>query len=191
MRYREGQTPRTNASGTSPRHCGTRTRTLPFPMPSQGQVRQALDNLRVKRGVTVPDHWLTRRRAADWPRPKALTGTLVAVEARAHRSHWKCAEKSWNSPASAIESDGRRGLPPALRQTKTAQGRTLIVASKWNLWYDDPLQELSDEPQLCRTMSTKRWTGFTIPPGEAFHPSSSRMGQPIIPPATWQAYVTH
>ena len=44
---------RGRASGTSSRHCGTRTRRIPISEDFTRQVRQALDNLQDKQGVTV------------------------------------------------------------------------------------------------------------------------------------------
>src|SRR5229473_2898143 len=146
MRYREGQTPR------------TRVRKLVAPLRYEdentpisdaftSQVRQALDNLRDKRGVTV--------RFIGYTDDAPLTGLdestygnhLSLSKARAHRVALEM-QKILGLPASAIESDGRGASHP-LASNETAQGRTLNRRIEVEFWYDDPLQELSDEPQLC------------------------------------------
>src|SRR6266568_557023 len=72
---------------------------------------------------------------------------LSLSKARAHRVALAMQE-ILGLPASAIESDGR-GASHALASNETVQGRTLNRRIEVEFWYDDPLQELPDEPQLC------------------------------------------
>ena len=87
------------------------------------QVRQALDNLRDKRGLTVrfigytDDAPLTGRDASTYDNNLSLS------KARAHRVAL-AAQKILALPASAIESDGRGASHP-LASNETAQGRAL------------------------------------------------------------------
>src|SRR5258705_4082922 len=146
MRYREGQTPR------------TRVRNLAAPLRYEDentpisdaftrQVRQALDNLRDKRGVTV--------RFLGYTDDAPLTGLdestygnhLSLSKARAQRVALAM-QGILGLPASAIESDGRGASHP-LASNETAQGRRLNRRIEVEFWYDDPLQALPDEPQLC------------------------------------------
>src|SRR5467141_885173 len=122
MRYREGQTPR------------TRVRNLVVPLRYEDenipisdsftkQVRQALDNLRDKRGVTV--------RFIGYTDDAPLTGLdestygnhLSLSKARAHRVALAMQE-ILGLPASGIESDGRGASPPHA-SNEPAQGRAL------------------------------------------------------------------
>src|SRR6267142_2809309 len=179
MRYREGQTPR------------TRVRNLAAPLRYEDentpisdaftrQVRQALDNLRDKRGVTV--------RIIGYTDDAPLTGLdestygnhLSLSKARAHRGALEM-QKILGLPASAIESDGRGDSHP-LASNETAQGRTLNRRIEVELWYDDPLQELSDEPQLCPDDVDETVTRIYDPPWGSIPPLEIENGQPIIPP---------
>ena len=49
-------------------------------------------------------------------------------------------------------------------------------------WYDDPLQELSDEPQLCPDDVDETVTRIYDPPWGSIPPLELENGQPIIPP---------
>jgi flagellar motor protein MotB len=179
MRYREGQTPR------------TRVRNLVAPLRYEDentpisdaftrQVRQALDNLRDKRGVTV--------RFIGYTDDAPLTGLdestygnhLSLSKARAHRVALEM-QKILGLPASAIESDGRGDSHP-LASNETAQGRTLNRRIEVEFWYDDPLQELSEEPQLCPDDVDETVTRIYDPPWGSIPPLELENGQPIIPP---------
>ena len=146
MRYREGQTPRTRVRNlVSPlRYDDENT---PISDAFTRQVRLALENLRDKRGVTI--------RFIAYTDDTPLTGLdestygnhLSLSKARAHRVAL-AVQEILGLPASAIESDGRGASHP-LASNETARGRTLNRRVEVEFWYDDPLQELSDEPQLC------------------------------------------
>ncbi|HXJ07248.1 MAG TPA: OmpA family protein [Candidatus Acidoferrum sp.] len=179
MRYREGQTPR------------TRVRKLVAPLRYEdentpisdaftSQVRQALDNLGDKRGVTV--------RFIGYTDDAPLTGLdestygnhLSVSKARAHRVALEM-QKILRLPASAIESDGRGASHP-LASNETPQGRTLNRRIEVEFWYDDPLQELSDEPQLCPDDTEETVTRVYDPPWGSIPSLELENGQPIIPP---------
>src|SRR5690349_7411184 len=156
MRYREGQTPRTRVRNlvAPQRYVDENT---PISDAFTSQVRQALDNLRDKRDVKV--------RFIAYTDDVPLTGLdestygnqLSLSKARAHRVALEM-QKILGLPASTIESDGR-GTSHPLASNETAQGRTLNRRIEVEFWYDDPLQELSDEPQLCPDRSEERRVG--------------------------------
>jgi hypothetical protein len=89
-------------------------------------------------------------------------------------------QKILGLPASAIESDGRGASHP-LASNETAQGRTLNRRIEVEFWYDDPLQELSDEPQLCPDDTEETVTRVYDPPWGSIPSLELENGQPIIP----------
>src|SRR6266852_4487184 len=111
------------------------------------QVRQALDNLRDKRGVTVRFIGYTDDAPLTSPDESTYGNHLSLSKARAHHAALAMQE-ILGLPASAIESDGR-GVSHPLASNETAQGRRLNRRIEVEFWYDDPLQALPDEPQLC------------------------------------------
>src|SRR5260221_14727621 len=178
MRYREGQTPR------------TRVRNLAAPMRYEDentpisdaftrQVRQALDNLRDKQGVTVrfigytDDAPLTGLDDSNYGNHSSLS------KARTHRFALAMQE-ILGLPASAIESDGRGASHP-IASNETPQGRALNRRIEAEFWYDDPLQELPEEPQLCPDNVEETVTKIYDPPWGSITPLDLENGQPIIP----------
>src|SRR5215467_1102996 len=146
MRYKEGQTPR------------TRVKNLVMPLRYQDenvpisdaftkQVQQALNNFKDKQGVTIRFIGYTD----DAPltgRDESLYGNQLALsKARAQRVALAM-QKILGLPASAIQSEGRGATHP-LGSNATVQGRTANRRIEVEFWYDDPLQELPDQPQLC------------------------------------------
>src|SRR5205807_10412587 len=101
-------------------------------------------------------------------------------KARAHRVALEM-QKILGLPALAIESDGRGASQP-LASNETAQGRTLNRRIEVEFWYDDPLQELSDEPQLCPDDTEETVTRVYDPPWGSIPSLEIENGQPIIPP---------
>jgi len=84
-------------------------------------------------------------------------------------------------PASAIESDGR-GTSHSLASNETAQGRALNRRIEVEFWYDDPLRELSDEPQLCPDDVDENGDQGLRSPWGTIPTIELANGQPIIPP---------
>src|SRR5499425_3628249 len=179
MRYQEGQTPR------------TRVRNLVVPLRYEDentpisdaftrQVRQALDNLRDKRGVTVKFIGYTDDAPLTGADESTYGNHLSLSKAKADRVALAMQE-ILGLPASAIESDGRGASHP-LASNETAQGRVLNRRIEVEFWYDDPLQELSDEPQLCPDDVDEAVTRIYDPPWGGIPSLELANGQLIIPP---------
>src|SRR5215467_3074868 len=179
MRYKEGNTPRTRVRNlVAPLRYEDETISIPEAFTKQ--VRQALSNLKDKQGLTVrfigytDDAPLTGRDASTYGDQLSLS------KARAHRVALAMQE-ALGLPASAIESDGRGASNP-LASNDTAQGRTLNRRIEVEFWYDDPLQELPEEPQLCPGDSFEVVTKVYDPPWGSIPRIELTNGQPIIPP---------
>jgi flagellar motor protein MotB len=65
-------------------------------------------------------------------------------------------QEALDLPTAAVESEGRGNTHP-LAANDTSQGRTLNRRVEVEFWYDDPLQELPEEPQPCPGTAGPRW----------------------------------
>ena len=145
------------------------------------QVRQALENLGDKQNVHVrfightDDAPLTGR-------AEAIYGNHLAMSrARAHRVALAMQE-ALGLPGSVTESDGRGAAMP-VASNATAQGRALNRRVEVEFWYDDPLQDLPDEPQLCPAEGGEELvTRVYDPPWGRIEPLQLEGGTAQIPP---------
>ena len=178
MRFKEGQTPRMRVRNlVSPlRYEDDAT---PIPESFTRQIRQAFDNLREKQGVKVRFIGYTDDAKLNDLDQSTFGDHLSLSKARAHRVALTVQE-TLGLPASAIESDGRGASHP-LASNATAQGQTLNRRIEVEFWYDDALQELSEEPQLCPDDANEVVTRVYDPPWGIIPTLELANGQPVIP----------
>jgi flagellar motor protein MotB len=180
MRYRDGHTPRTRV-----RNLVTPLRyedeTSPVSEDFTRQVRQGLDNLRDRQGVTVrfigytDDAALTGRDAQNY-------GDHVSLSRGRAQRVALTLQDTLGLPASAIETDGRGASYP-VASNATVQGRAQNRRIEVEFWYDDPLQELPEEPQLCPGDGLEEMvTRVYDPPWGSIPTLELSDGQPVIPP---------
>ncbi len=178
MRFKEGETPR------------LRVRNLVVPLRYEDenipvseaftrQVREALDNLRDKRGVAVRFIGYTDNVPLTGRDEQTYGNHLSLSKSRAQRVALALQEKL-GLPASAIESDGRGATHP-VGSNETVQGRTLNRRVEVEFWYDDALQALPDEPQLCPDDLEEMVTRVYEPTWGTIATLGLANGQPIIP----------
>jgi flagellar motor protein MotB len=178
MRYKEGQTPRARVRNlVLPLHYEDET--IPISDTFTRQVREGLENLRNKQGVTVRFIGYTDDAPLTGPDESIYGNQLALSKARAKRVALAM-QQVLGLPASAIESDGRGASRP-VASNETARGRALNRRIEVEFWYDDPLQELSDEPQLCPDDVEETVTRVYDPPWGSIPPLALADGQPIIP----------
>jgi flagellar motor protein MotB len=179
MRYKEGQTPRTRIKNLVV-PLRYEDETVPISDAFTRQIRQALSNLRDKQGVTVRFIGYTD----DSPlagRDESLYGNQLSLsKARAQRVALAM-QGILELPASAIESDGRGASHP-LASNATTQGRAMNRRVEVEFWYDDPLQELPDEPQLCPNDVEETVAKVYEAPWGSLPNIEIANGQPVIPP---------
>jgi flagellar motor protein MotB len=179
MRFKEGETPR------------MRVRNLVVPLRYEDenvsiseaftrQVQQAVENMKGKRGLTVRFIGYTDN-APLTGRDQQTYGDYVSLsKARAQRLALSMQEKL-GLPASVIESDGRGASRP-VASNDTVQGRALNRRIEVEFWYDDPLQTLSDEPQLCPDDLQEMVTRVYEPSWGTIGILQLSDGQVVIPP---------
>ena len=144
------------------------------------QIRKALGSLQDKSNLVVKFIAYSDDAALN-ERDQRIYGDLIALsKARAHRVAL-AVQEALKLPGTAIASDGR-GAAAALAPNDTAQGRALNRRVEVQFWYDDPLRELPDEPQMCPTVGTEVVTKVYEPAWGNIAPLQLENGRAIIPP---------
>ena len=180
LRYREGHERRARIKNlVPPLHFGDET--VGVPEDFVRQVGEALHNLREKQNVTVKFIGYTD----DVPltgRAEMIYGTHLGLsKARAHRVALAIQE-ALDLPSAAVASDGRGATQP-LASNETDRGRALNRRIEVELWHDDPLQELPDEPQPCpEGAGAELVTKVYEPPWGPLAALRIEGGQPVVPP---------
>jgi flagellar motor protein MotB len=179
MRYKEGQTPRTRVKNLV-MPLRYEDETVPISDAFTKQVRQALNNLRDKQGVTIRFIGYTDDAPLAGRDESAYGNQLSLSKARAQRVALAM-QGILGLPASAIESDGRGASHP-IASNATVQGRAMNRRVEVEFWYDDPLQELPDEPQLCPNDVEETVTKVYDPPWGSIPNIEFANGELIILP---------
>jgi len=152
------------------------------------QVRQSLRNLGDKQNVVVKFVGHTD----DAPltgRTERIYGTHVGLSKARARRVALAIQDGLDLPTAVIESDGQGSSRP-LGSNQTAQGRALNRRVEVEFWYDDPLQELPDEPQLCpESAGAVLVTKTYDPPWGSIADLNFADGQPV-PPAGYSGILT-
>ena len=179
LRYKEGHARRARVRNLVVPLRYVDEETAPTPQFTQ-QVQWALDNLSDKQNVTV--HFIGHTDDAPLSaRNERIYGDQLALsKARAHRVAL-AVQESLGLPSTMVESDGRGASRP-VASNDTAQGRALNRRVEVEVWYDDPLQQFSDEPQLCPDQGDEEMvTRVYDPPWGPLPPLSLQDGQPVVP----------
>jgi flagellar motor protein MotB len=144
------------------------------------QVNQALRNLHDKQNVVVKFVGYTDGAPLSGRTDRIYGSHEGLSKARARRVALAVQDALELSTA-AVDSDGR-GSERALASNETAQGRALNRRVEVEFWYDDPLQELPDEPQLCpEDGGAEMVTRVYDPPWGDLGPLRLDQGRPLIP----------
>jgi len=179
LRFKEGQARRARVSNVvPPLHFGEEN--VQVSPEFVEQVRKALHNLRDKSNVVVKFIGYSDQVELTG-RDERIYGDLVALsKARAHRVAL-AVQEALKLPGTAVTSDGRGAAAP-LAPNDTPQGRAQNRRIEVQFWYDDPLQELPDEPQMCPNPGTEVVTKVYDPPWGSIPPLQLTNGRAVIPP---------
>lgn len=144
------------------------------------QVRQAVDNLRNKQRVVVRFIGHSDDVPLSGRNERIYGDHLSFSKARARRIALEIQE-ALGLPTAAVDSDGRGAAYP-VASNDTAQGRALNRRVEVEFWYDDPLQQLPDEPQMCPGDGEQELvTRVYDPPWGNIAPLALENGKPVIP----------
>src|SRR2546423_1006742 len=179
MRFKDGYTPRTRVKNlVAPLRYENEN--IPISETFTTQVRQALNSLQDKHNVTVRFIGYTDGARPSERDQRIYADRLSLPKAGPHRVA-QAMKEILGLPASAIESDGRGASQP-VASNDTQQGRTLNRRIEVEFWYDDPLQELPEEPQVCPGDVQEMTTKVYDPPWGSIPTLELANGQPTIPP---------
>jgi flagellar motor protein MotB len=144
------------------------------------RIRQGLENLSNKQNVIVKFVGYTD----DSPligRAERIYGDQVGLSKARARRVSLAVQDSLNIPTPMIMSDGR-GQSRPLGSNETPHGRALNRRVEVEFWYDDPLQDLPDEPQLCpEDAGAETVTRVYDPPWGRIPELEFADGRPVIP----------
>ena len=111
------------------------------------RIRQAFDNLEDKDNVVVKFVGYTDNQPL-FGRDARIYGDHIGLSRARARRVALAVQDALSLPTPSIESDGRGSIRP-LGSNQTSRGRALNRRVEVEFWYDDPLQELPNEPQMC------------------------------------------
>jgi flagellar motor protein MotB len=150
------------------------------PEPFLHQVRQAMNNLQGRQNVTVKFTAHTDNMPLAG-RDERIYGEHLGLSKAVARRVLLAVQGGLGLPNSAIECEGR-GAGQPVASNDTQQGRALNRRVEVEFWYDDPLQELPDEPQMCPdTSGGEIVTRVYESPEGAVGPILFEDGKPVLP----------
>ena len=179
LRYKEGHAKRARIKNLiPPLHFDDETTSIP-PEFLQN-LEQALINLKNKQNVVVKFIGYTDNLPLTG-RAERIYGTHEGLsKARALRASL-AVQDALKLSTSALDVTGKGAAMP-LASNDTAKGRALNRRIEVEFWYDDALQELPNEPQICpEAAGAETVTRVYDPPSGAISPILYDQGKPVIP----------
>ena len=146
-----------------------------------GQVQRTLEHLADKQHVVVKFIGYTDNTALASREERIYGDQETLSKARARRVALAIQEQL-QLPTESVESDGH-GADRALASNETPQGRAMNRRVEVEFWYDDSLQELPDEPQMCPgDPGAELVTRVYDSPRGQLKPVMLEQGTPVFPP---------
>ncbi len=145
------------------------------------RVAQSYENLANKQNVVIKFVGFTDSQPLAGRAARIYGDHLGLSKARARRVALAVQDELGLSTA-AIDSDGRGSERP-IGSNATTAGRALNRRVEVEFWYDDPLQELPNEPQICpEDAGAELVTRVYVPEWGAIGNIAIVDGRPVIPP---------
>jgi flagellar motor protein MotB len=178
VRYKEGQAKRTRIRNlVDPLRFDEGTTTIPNEFVSK--VRQALINLGTKEHVVVKFIGYTDNLPLSGRSERIYRDAAGLSKARARRAAL-AVQDALKLPTSAIDVEGRGAAGP-VASNDSEKGRALNRRIEVEFWYDDALQEQSDELQLCpEGVGSETVTRVYDSPSGGVKPIRIADGKPVI-----------
>src|SRR5436190_9017852 len=144
------------------------------------KLRQALTNLKGRDHLVVKFTGYTDNVPLSGRAERIYGAHEGLAKARARRASL-AVQDALKLPSSAVEVEGKGAVTP-LASNDTEKGRALNRRIEVEFWYDDALEQLPDEPQLCPDPEgAKAVTRVYDPPAGALKPIVfDGRGQPVI-----------
>jgi flagellar motor protein MotB len=179
MRYREGHSHRARVKNLiAPLYYDDGMADVPEAFVHQ--VGQALRNLHGKENIVVRFVAHTDN-APLTGRDERIYGNHAGLSWAIARRVSLAVQEGLGLAAVSVESEGRGALQP-VAGNDTQQGRSLNRRIEVEFWYDDPLQELPDEPQLCpEDAGSQIVTRVYDSPSGGIDPIYFKDGKPLVP----------
>ncbi|MBW2503514.1 MAG: OmpA family protein [Deltaproteobacteria bacterium] len=179
LRYKDGHTHRAKVKNlVAPLHYNLGSMTVSDHF--LNQVKQAVQQLEHKQNLVVKfisysdGQELTGRDRRIYGTPEGLSKAIARRTALA-------VQDALALPNEALAIEGRGSTRP-VASNETAMGRSLNRRVEVEFWYDDPLQDLPDEPQLCPDAAgAETVTRVYDPPTGRIKPLYYQNGTPLIP----------
>ena len=183
LRYKEGHSKRARMKNLiEPLHFDDDTAAIPAGI-SCRRCEQALNNLGDKQQLVVKFIGYTDNLPLAG-RTERIYGNAAAFSKARARRVALAIQDALKLPASGIDVDGKGAANP-IASNDTEKGRALNRRIEVEFWYDDALQELSDEPQLCPgAAGTETVTRVYDSPWASIKPILFEQGSPVITPDT-------
>ncbi len=180
LRYKEGMEHRARIKNiVAPLHYEEEN--MQIPAEFLQQLQSAQQNLRGKTGIVIKFVGHTDNMPLEGRDLRIYSTHLALSKARARRIAL-AVQEALHLPGYKVDSDGRGDERP-LASNDTPKGRSLNRRIEVEFWYDDPLQELPDEPQICPESSAAETVSRNYdPPSGTIDSIYYDDTKPIIPP---------
>jgi uncharacterized repeat protein (TIGR01451 family) len=178
IRYKDGHGKRARVKNlVEPVHFDDDTTKIPESFVSK--IKQALSNLGNKEHVLVKFIGYTDNLPLTGHAERIYKNHVSLSKARARRAAL-AVQDALKIPSAKIEVDGKGATNP-VASNDTEKGRMLNQRIEVEFWYDDSLQELSGEPQLCPEASEPETVTrvFDSPSGN-IKPVLFEQGRPVV-----------